>query len=310
MKLFCKFLSLALIMLLLIGCSASPADPTGDPPKETPDNGSQGIATPSGNTGDDIPNFTDIPREEWSATYHRISWSDRGNDIIKICSAHEMQEFGISTIVSEFYDDSFFSDNFLVVIITGEPSGSIRHKMTSITKKDTTFQINIDRHHPEMQTADMASWVIALELNNIFADYEFDVVWEDVPFDVERLSAPAEDLLHVEFYGSRHDDGTYEDVTAVMFVFDGIHDMFNIGAIDNRGRLLSFEDMTLVEHEYGLLGKDINRIRLDGKTGFLLFFYEPFYEAYGRGTYMISFDYLGVLVEAEPVTVVGRIRSR
>jgi len=126
-------------------------------------------------------------------------------------------------------------------------------------------------------------------------------------YDDPALSAPAEDLLYIELAGNQHDDGTFEYLDSVMFVFEGEHDFFSLQAITHWGRLLSFEDMIIHEREYSLTKGDTatgNSTNFDGKTGFLLFFEE---EITKPGMYVISFEYLGVMVEAELAVVTGSV---
>jgi len=274
-----------------------------------------------------------LPREKWSANYYKFSWSDRGEDVLIVRSVDEMAAFydetGINylygAMVVDGYDvldygtytDSFFSDRFLLMVLSDASSGSIRHKVTSISNEDDVLTVNIDRHAPELQTMDMPAWAIVIELSNEYTDFTFDVIWKNVPFDIKELTAPADDLLSLEFVGfvpsaDRVWSSTYETITAVMFVFDGIHDMFNLGAITRWGELLSFDDETIIEHDYIIAGgkNSFDRVIFDGKTGFLLYFDTPIYDAtYGVGTYTISFEYFGVAVETEPVTVVERPRQ-
>jgi len=333
LRIFSVIFLVIIMLFIFIGCSPEisddgddPGDIAGDVPNDELNNNPYDVIknTPGGN---DIMNQSEIQREEWSAQYFRLSWSGRGMNVVTIHSVSELLEFHNELgfdysprmqteetdlfLSAEDFDDGFFAERFLTLILNDEPSGSIRHKVISVSQGNGILQINIDRHQPEMQTADMAAWVIAIDLSNDYADFDVAVIWENVPYDITELSAPAGDLLHIEFFGNQLDDGTYDTITAVMFVFDGVHDMFSIGAINNWGRLLSFEDTALVEHDYTTISAygSHSRLLFDGKTGFLLFFDTPIYDAtYGVGTYIISFDYFGILMETEPATVVERTR--
>jgi len=300
-------------MFAVAGCFSAASDlDDGDDPGGAPDS-----APGDGTQGDSNGG---VFVEEWSVYYHHVSWSGNGNNTMVIRSVDEFyHETGLHHIYGAqvledsqvksagAYNADFFSEKFLLVITCDEPSGSIRHKITSLSQDSNMIIVNIDRHQPEMQTADMAAWVIAIELSNDFAGFEFAVIWENVPYDITALSAPAEDLLGIEFFGEPGDeDGTFVSIGAVMFVFDGVHDMFSTGAITNWGRLLSFEDDGLINHDYVTVGEkgSYDKILFDGKTGFLLFFDTPIdAESYGVGTYLISFEYFGEMVEAEPAIV-------
>jgi hypothetical protein len=62
----------------------------------------------------------------------------------------------------EKYSDTYFSNNFLLIIGLIEGSGSNRHKVEKIEGNGT---IVIKRLLPEMGTADMAAWSIIIELD-------------------------------------------------------------------------------------------------------------------------------------------------
>jgi len=337
MRIFSVLIIVFIMFFFLAGCSPVASDlddgnDMGGVPDNTPNN-TPGEGTQGDNNGGvfvDIPSdidmtkFTDIPKDEWSVYYHKTSWSGNGNNTMLIHSVDELDDFYLETglryiyrsqvlednqvINDGIYNEEFFSEKFLLIISCNEPSGSIRHKVTSLSQDSNMMIVNIDRHQPEMQTADMARWVIVIELNNDFAGFEFAVIWESIPFDITELSAPADDLLGIEFFGApADDDGTFAEIFAVMFVFDGVHDMFNTGAISHWGRLLSFEDDQIVDHDYTTVNEkgSYDKILFDGKTGFLLHFGTPIdAETYGIGTYLISFEYFGEMVEAEPATVV------
>ncbi|MCL2025231.1 MAG: hypothetical protein FWG92_00290 [Leptospirales bacterium] len=70
------------------------------------------------------------------------------------------------------YSDEYFTDNFLVIILIQEGSGSIRHKVERI---DENGNIIVNRLMPEIGTTDMAAWYIIIELNKYFRLREFRV---------------------------------------------------------------------------------------------------------------------------------------
>ncbi len=59
------------------------------------------------------------------------------------------------------YDDKWFENHDLIMVLLQEGSGSIRHSVTSID----TQMIKIMQRIPEVGTADMAGWAILIELN-------------------------------------------------------------------------------------------------------------------------------------------------
>ncbi|MBQ8624053.1 MAG: hypothetical protein IJ424_06775 [Oscillospiraceae bacterium] len=70
------------------------------------------------------------------------------------------------------YNDEWFENNNLLMVILSEGSGSVRHKITSVTVRnydlisfnaeDFALQINVQRFAPEVQTCDMAEWHIMI----------------------------------------------------------------------------------------------------------------------------------------------------
>ncbi|MCL2444459.1 MAG: hypothetical protein FWD13_13490 [Treponema sp.] len=71
------------------------------------------------------------------------------------------------------YTDNYFTDNFLVIVLLEENSGSNRHE---VEKVETNGDIIINRLIPEIGTADMATWNIIIELNNNFKPEHFQVI--------------------------------------------------------------------------------------------------------------------------------------
>lgn len=72
---------------------------------------------------------------------------------------------------TESYDDLFFAENDLILVVLEEPSGSIRHKVRSLTltpsglnRIEYDIRPEIDRIVPEVQTDDMAEWHILIEV--------------------------------------------------------------------------------------------------------------------------------------------------
>jgi len=62
------------------------------------------------------------------------------------------------------YEASFFDNNLLVILHLSEPSGSIRHEITSATLADGQMNIAIKRIIPEACTDDEAAWLCVIEL--------------------------------------------------------------------------------------------------------------------------------------------------
>lgn len=64
----------------------------------------------------------------------------------------------------EAYDDAWFETHQLLIAVLDEPSGSIRHEVTTLTYD----RMVIDRTVPELQTDDGAKWQILVETDCIF----------------------------------------------------------------------------------------------------------------------------------------------
>ena len=65
----------------------------------------------------------------------------------------------------EKYDDEYFEDNILILVLLEEGSGSIRHKVKAVKAYNGNVEIDIDVHCPEVCTEDMAEWHIIIELD-------------------------------------------------------------------------------------------------------------------------------------------------
>lgn len=80
------------------------------------------------------------------------------------------------------YDDAFFAENELILVPMYEPSGSIRHRITDLTKlSDGKWQLTGQRIVPEVGTADVAYWQIYVEIPRGLVDGDDEIImkWED-----------------------------------------------------------------------------------------------------------------------------------
>jgi len=76
------------------------------------------------------------------------------------------------------YSNEFFADNFLIIVMLQEGSGSIRHRVKRI---ESNGDIVICRLLPYLLTADMAAWNIIIEVNNDYGIGQFQVRLMDKP---------------------------------------------------------------------------------------------------------------------------------
>ena len=70
----------------------------------------------------------------------------------------------------EEYDEEYFKEKTLVIVLLTESSGSIRHKVTKASVKDGTMEIKIKRVVPEIGTCDMAGWHVLVETEKVSID--------------------------------------------------------------------------------------------------------------------------------------------
>ena len=94
------------------------------------------------------------------------------------------------------YDDAYFEDHILVMVLLEEYSGSIRHKVQSVhMSAGGQCRIYIDRIVPEAGTCDMAQWHILIEPEaGVKIEKESDItVFVD---DVDPLTQP--ELVRVD----------------------------------------------------------------------------------------------------------------
>jgi len=100
----------------------------------------------------------------------------RGNKRVQLYAAAQFHSGLAPELASAFanYTDDFFANNFLVMILLEENSGSITH---NVEKIDNNGNIFISRFIPEMGTADMAKWYILIELENKFKRETFNVIF-------------------------------------------------------------------------------------------------------------------------------------
>ena len=69
---------------------------------------------------------------------------------------------------TEEYTEEFFRKKSVVLVYLTEGSGSIRHKIHSLTKKDGIANVVINKIAPEVQTADEANWFITIAVDKAF----------------------------------------------------------------------------------------------------------------------------------------------
>ena len=156
-----KLLVLLLTAMLLAGC-AKPAPEQVATVRET-----EKITEPVAEKTQ--PQFAEhtVP---WGAQYVRTDHnSEEGTypQVQVIDSLEQLNAYGMFDRIAEActgYNEGFFKERFLVLVLLEEPSGSISHEVLEVrqTAEDKTA-IFIDRIVPEVGTCDMAQWHIIVE---------------------------------------------------------------------------------------------------------------------------------------------------
>ncbi|MBQ7600281.1 MAG: hypothetical protein IJU57_06390, partial [Clostridia bacterium] len=189
-------LSVLLILgLMLGGCSeGSPGvsdRPEGGPDEqirsEKEDVHDTNADTDSGSAGADSPDQVGIP---FAASYIRTDGyneetiypvitliSSRGEldsyyaeNCEKYHLGHREKIYSDSTVgfadACEKYDDGFFREHSLILVLVEEGSGSVRHEITAVSAGDGgSVTVDIVRSVPEEMTDDMAEWHIIIEIS-------------------------------------------------------------------------------------------------------------------------------------------------
>ena len=77
------------------------------------------------------------------------------------------------------YNDEFFKEKDLIIVLIEETSGSIRHEIKSIEgNADKKYEVTINRMMPEVGTCDMAQWHLLIEIpkNVIVSPEQLNIV--------------------------------------------------------------------------------------------------------------------------------------
>lgn len=122
-------------------------------------------------------------RTNWVSGSHGTTYIIETKEELEEYLTANMEEFGLqhkekvyadTTIGFEDaiqkYDEEFFKNNNLVLVLLTAESGSIRHKVNSANIADGVMTINITRQTKEYQTCDMAGWHIIIETEKVSID--------------------------------------------------------------------------------------------------------------------------------------------
>ena len=94
--------------------------------------------------------------------------------------------------VTAGYDESFFTENTLVVAYVTASSGSFRYDVKNISLVDSDLCVDVAKvKDPEVYTADMAGWLVIVELNKEVvkrcASFDAKIVPGEAYFQAEKL---------------------------------------------------------------------------------------------------------------------------
>lgn len=99
----------------------------------------------------------------------------------------------------EKYDERYFKEKSLIVVILEENSGSITHTVTDLKMSDDgKLNVYIDRNVPETGTCDMAYWHIFIEPDAEMTDDIANLTWYDVQLVFNGIKFGTEELVRVE----------------------------------------------------------------------------------------------------------------
>lgn len=166
-------------------CSCKP-EPTYVPTHPEPDKTPPTILPePSNTIGPPAPNDVPSAYLEFEAVYVKTTQPSpvdmypaihliRSVDALhEFCARRDQQFTGFDEVEKQaaLYEETFFEEHSLIVLMIEESSGSVRHSITDIEVYANGFvNIGLERNVPEVGTCDMAYWYIFVEVDAIIAE--------------------------------------------------------------------------------------------------------------------------------------------
>ncbi len=125
--------------------------------------GCSGPITPPGDEQGPLPLRFEhrFVRTDWysdQASYPLVRVIHSLGELEQYCKEHQN-----TPALLDGYDDVYFRDRILLLVVLQEGSGSIHHQVRRVTLAEDTIQIYIDRQVPENCDDDMAQWHLLLE---------------------------------------------------------------------------------------------------------------------------------------------------
>ena len=207
MKKLCSLLLVGAIFLGLAGCvSTKPRQPLPNTTATTEPTHTQQVSVPVSHQAQYIrtnggPDGARFPRVQIISDLPGLQdYYTKNREIYDL--ERKEQVYADTTVgfldACDAYDDAFFKEHFLVVVILEEGSGSVRHQLRSVEQTpDRRLRVCIDSVLPGgIGTADMAQWHVILELDRSALVQSADqvlVYWNDLlVFDVHALPYQAQ----------------------------------------------------------------------------------------------------------------------
>lgn len=143
----------------------------------------------------------------FSVTPHKSTNTPSGIMFPQIRVIKSVEDFNnyVSEFNNEFaneqdkYDENYFEEKALIVILLEEGSGSITHTVNDLVMSENgELYVYIDVNVPECGDCAMAYWHIFIEPNNNMTDKIKGLSWTDVKLVFNRVELGAGELVKVE----------------------------------------------------------------------------------------------------------------
>ncbi len=82
--------------------------------------------------------------------------------VLRIKSGTELEKYYDEQ--NDSYDESFWSQNELILVLLTETSGSYRHVVKEVAKEDGVWSVCIDRLRPLGYDMDLEGWLLLIEM--------------------------------------------------------------------------------------------------------------------------------------------------
>lgn len=245
-------------------------------------------------------------------TYPAIHLIRSAEALRNFCQQRQQEYSGFERVENQAacYDDTFFADSSLIILMFVESSGSVQHQVVDVEVYENGYiNILVDRNVPEIGTCDMAYWYIFVEVDAIIAEdtwigYECVDPLATIPDTDDPLDKiPQWELekmrqVYIDQFTKPSDGYTADDVWRLRVV----------AAFDDRYVL--FVDDTIFAYLTWIASETVNGYKfVYGSSQTMYLYYDGYYyrlqDAYDAQ--LISDDELQVLYEqytAKDITVI------